>query len=370
MVEAKKHRGLIVTVSIIALFVGCLLPIIGILVEQVQVVINGAKVYIPNEETGLILGSTNQIFKNIIDFYQKSFSGKSTNVSATSMMQYSVFMSIFTVTAIVGLVNIIILFVNSLKRIVNAESDASLSRPLLSLASAIAVYVAVLLGLVYYQGPCTKILTGDKLITIGAGPVILLVSAGVDVVLCIMLHCACESEKPASSRLFHVFVGVFSFVGTILLFLTPTYFSIGNTTTSQGLIKTVLAMFGYLIEGASPAGVVFLYLAIIGLAFFCVALGFVSKLGVLALGTYTKKTDYEKSCIVRSSIFLGFVIMGSIFYHFAVESFMLTTVSTSAVVSIGAPMIVCYIIAALCLAFSIAAKAISSSKESKKEEKK
>lgn len=366
MAEAKKHRGLIVTVSIIALFVGCLLPIIGILVEQVQAVVNGAKVYIPNEETGLILGSTNQIFKNIIDFYQKSFSGKSTNVSATSMMQYSVFMSIFTVTAIVGLVNIIILFVNSLKRIVNVESDASLSRPLLSLASAIAVYVAVLLGLVYYQGPCTKILTGDKLITIGAGPVMLLISAGIDVVLCILLHCACETEKPASSRVFHVFVGVLSFVGTILLFLAPTYFSIGNTTTSQGLIRMVLVMFGYLIEGASPAGVIFLYLAIIGLAFFCVALGFVSKLGVLSLGTYNKKTDYEKSSIVRSSIFLGFVIMGSIFYYFAVESFYLDV----AVVSVGAPMIVCYIIAALCLAFSIAAKAISSSKESKKEEKK
>ena len=350
----KKHPALNAILSSFILF---LIPLffVGIFVEQIQYIQNGVRI------GGL---SSVELFRSGVEYYQKTFSlTKDFTPKAALMMQYSVFMSIFLVTIIICAINSIILFINSIIGIVKPINSSRITRPLLSLSSSLLIYVAVFLGLMYGHVTDGK---NSVVTTIGAGPIILIIVAVLGFAFSAIIHCVVEDKRPGVSKMFHIFIGTLSVVGTLLLLLSPVsvYSYSTKITAEYGLIRTVLGYIGATTEEGAVEWVMALYLSIIGLALYCVAIGFISKTVSIPVSSYNKEVDYEKSCIVRSSLFLGFTILATIFYYSATTAFY----TKYAAVALGWPLILCFVITVLNLAFSIAAKAISAAKTPKKAE--
>lgn len=256
------------------------------------------------------------------------------------------FVVIFAVFAIMGLIKAIQLLVRSIKSISKPEENKPALKNLVYFGIMCLIYDTLVLAIFYSSMDYGL---GSVTVSLGAGTIMILIAG-----LLALCGAACynfitRKEEPLMNRILDVCTSVFGIVAIMLMLFAP----IGLEGSKGGVIALLAGRFGSAISAAiagTQADYLVLSMTIVGSVLLFVSLGFAKK--VIANGYRLEEKeglDYPKSSIVKSSLWLGFSVVGVV---------LLFAFSSGYSIAIGG--IMTFVFVALALGCAIANKVMSS----------
>ena len=321
---------------------------------------------------GVLQGSVSSIdiFKNYISFFENLGKG---DVDFVSLYSSLVFIGMFLGIGITAFVHSVIVTVKTINGLVHPVDSRDIIKHLASFAVAILIYVSMLIALYYRRA-------GDYKLTIGAGPIMLLVIASIALVICAILHVSAKNERKTLNKVFDVTVAGLAVCGMFFVFSGPI---IVDGAYKYGLIGLFIQALAALSNGGGGgSGALELMMAVefsvLGSVMLVVGGSSASNLITNGFGFQSrqtrvgpawvpyakddKKLDYAKSSVVKSSLFLGFLTLGTtivVLCYQRLYSPLPVTLSITGILS--------FIVAASCLGLSIANKVVQDKNQPKEE---
>ena len=330
-----------------AIFIGVILFPIGLFLEVSQTVVDGVR------HGGL---TTVQMFKNVVFLLENiDLMG---DLSVSSYLIYYIFVFAFFACGITALIHAIFLIVLTIQGLVKPVDTVKINKHLVQFSIILLTYVCLLLGAFYqyykdlgYQ-------------TIGTGPIILIIDSAVCFVVAAILHLGSNSPRAPINKVFDVCTSAIAYVAVVMLFLGPVMLS---GEAQFGLIRWFPTMIDIIINSGSSSSAA-KYMIALEFSMFAVALlavassfifnvignGFALNINRRRFGPASSANpDYAKSSIVKSSLWLGFVLLGSI-----VMLITLKNVYESLEITLSPTLIICIVLAVISLGLSIANKVL------------
>ena len=168
-----------------------------------------------------------EYFKRFTEYASSGFS-----TFIYSLFFYGGFLVMLGVTMIIYLVNYIIVTVKTIQGLAGRDTSKDIIRHILMMITAVAVYVAYLTGIYHQQIP-------TKAITIGVGPMLMVLISTLLFVICAIIRVSYEDKKKKATRVFKVIISYLAFLGSIILFATA--FSYNNL--SYNLLEAIVIGF-------------------------------------------------------------------------------------------------------------------------------
>ena len=285
-----------------------ILIFIGLFSEQIQLIYNGAKYEGYN---------TIEMFKTSFSILRNTSGDPAVALGDTP---YLIYVLLFITCGVLILIHSILLIVKTIIGMVKPIDSKRITRHLISISIAIAVYVCVTMGCFHYG-------YRDTYMTIGAGPIILLVVASISILLVIIIHLSEQTEQKMVNKVFHGIICLVAYIGTICAFIS---FLDINGGIHIGLIYLIFMIFREIANnGGTNLFGIFIFL-IISLALLSVMLGFIPNIIEKSLHTKVKGEDPEvsalkreecsRSLIIKSALWQGFAVIGIIILYITVES--------------------------------------------------
>ena len=266
------------------------------------------------------------------------------------LLTYVAFVVIFAIFGIMGLVKGIILVVKSIKALSKPEENKPAIKPLVSYGDFSLIYVTLVLG-IFYEKRDFGLMSYTT--TIGAGAVMVLIAGLLALCAAGAYVFVARKEEKLLNKIFDMSTSCLAIVGLMLMLFAP----VGSDAGKAGLIAVLANRFGDTVGVAASGGApeyLALIMTILGSVLFFVAIGFVKAVIVNGFRLEEKEgLDYPKSSIVKSALWLGFALVGSILLFAFVEG-----------LGIAVGSVMTLVFAALALGCAIVNK-VMSSKESK-----
>ncbi|MBO4667247.1 MAG: hypothetical protein J5666_03870 [Bacilli bacterium] len=326
-----------------AIIIAVIMFPIGLFLEVSQTVVDGAANH------GL---TTVEMFKALIYYFENidTYVG-----SEWAFFGLYIFVVAFFVCGIVTLIHSVFLIVFSIQGMVKPIETEKINNHLVQFSVTLLAYVSILLGLYFY------FLKDVGSRTIGAGPIILIIDSACTFIIAAILHLGSESKRATANKVLDVITSAIAYVGFVLLFLGPVMV---ESQLQEGLIAWIPEIMESITNYASSSSsstasvMIALEFSIFGIVLLAVAFSFIGNVltngfGVIMNRRRPANPDFAKSSIVKSSLWLGFTLLGGI-----ILTITLSNVFEPTKITMAPTMIICIVLAACSLGLSIANKVI------------
>ena len=343
----KTNKVMRIVLSIVT-FVAIAIAIIGVLALPLQAVVNDGKV----------VGTANiyDYIKGFIDQCKMLPAMGEAAIQQIPGLIMILLAIVFTlVFGIIAIVKGIILLVKSIKGMSGKGELNALLKALTGFGVVVVIYIGLLLGVIYSG-------TEMQSVTLGSGSEMMLSGGLMALVVAGVYRVATKDDRKLINKILGFASVTLAIVG-VIVGLAATLVMPGDTTT--GIFTVVFTFISAMTSGTAPEGkVIFsLVLAVLGMVVVLVSLGFAKSLmrnGYL-VDEEGKKLDFEKSNIVKSALWFGFMVLG----------FLLIVIPLSNNgFGMGAGAIVAMIMGGLSLAAAIVNKVLAGKAAPKAEEPK
>ena len=223
------------------------------------------------------------------------------------MISLLAFVIVFAVFAVMGVIKSIILLIKSIKAVSKPEENKPAIKSIVSFGILCLIYDTLVLGIMYSK---VQMFGGSLKTSLGAGTIMILIAG-------LLALCAAgayvfmsRKELPMVTRILDMVTSTFAIVSIMLMLFAP----VGVEGSTMGLIGVLAARIGGLASTAIMGGTpdfLPVIMGFVGAALLFVALGFGKMVVVNGYRLLDKKdVDYPKSSIVKSSLWLGFAVIG------------------------------------------------------------
>lgn len=256
-------------------------------------------------------------------------------VALLSSMTAVVFALVF---GIIGIVLSIILLVKSIQRLSGKIDDAAHKAILVKFGVNAILYIALLSGTL--SGTQTLSIGSEMILSVA---ILALTGAG-------LYHIVSKDDRRLVNKILGLATSLAAIVGMILIFMAPV---ITQANEAHGIFASLANVLGSAINGNEQmmiSAIMFIFGAAITIVGFCFAKG-VLKNGFTLEYSKRPELDYPKSSIVKSSLWLGFALVGLLL--------MFIPLASVSGYGIGVASIIGIVFACAALALSIVNKALS-----------
>ena len=236
-----------------------------------------------------------EMFESAIEYF-KNFSNNASSgpdVFINGFMTNGMFLIMFAVNIIVYFVHYIVVTVKTAQGLAGKDVNKDIIRHLLSMITAVVVYIATLLSIYHVQSDTAAL-------TIGTGPMVMLAICIVLFVLCAIIKVSGDDKKKPATRVFKVIISFLS-LGATMAVLSSMYSVHGVSFNIRTLIVDTFTLLAAAAQGGSPDFKVIMTLSLLLLAicFVYAAHSTFSKLIVHSFEVEPTKKDKTKinACI-------------------------------------------------------------------------
>ena len=291
----KTNKVMRIVLSVCT-FVAIALVVIGVLALPITATV----------ADGTVVESSNiyEMIKGFIDQVQILPSMGEAAMQAIPQLVMMILAIVFTIVfGIIAIVKGIILLVKAIKGMSGKGELNGLLKSTIGFGVIVLIAISLIIGVVY-QG------NGDAAKTLGAGTKMMLSGGVIALAVPAVYRIATKDERKLLNKILGLGSVTAAIIGMILGFamtLSQGDFALGLFTVAGGFVSSMTG-------GAAPEAstMIGLILALMGMVIVIVSLGFAKAVitnGYL-IDDENKKADIEKSSIVKSALWLGFMILG------------------------------------------------------------
>ena len=225
------------------------------------------------------------------------------------MISLLAFVVVFAVFAVMGVIKSIILLIKSIKAVSKPEENKPAIKSIVSFGILCLIYDTLVLGIMYSK---VEMFGGALKTSLGAGTIMILIAGLLSLCVAGAYVFMSNKELPLVTKILDMVTSAFAIVSVMVMLFAP----VGAEGSSMGLVGLLAARIGNAISSAAMGGspeYLPIIMGFVGAALLFVALGF-GKM-VISNGyrlLEEKNVDYPKSSIVKSSLCLGFAVVGVI----------------------------------------------------------
>ena len=340
----KTNKVMRIVLSIVT-FVAIALIVIGVFALPIQSTVAGGKVVATATVYDML-----ESFINWVKAIPSMGEAALQQIAGVIMILLAIVLTF--VFGIIALVKGIILLIKTIKGMSGKGELNALLKSLIGLGIIAVFYVALLLGVIYNGSEA-------QTVSLGAGSEMMLSGGLMALVIPGVYRVATKDERKLANKILGFGSATLAIVGVIVGFAAV--LTMNESTT--GIFTVAATFIQVMTNGSAPEGSVMfgLVLAVFGMVIVIVSLGFAKSIifnGYL-IDKEDKKVDYEKSSIVKSALWLGFMVLG----------FLLIVIPLSKHgFGMGAGAIIAMVFGALALGCAIANKVVFGKKEAPKAE--